>query len=94
MHAPVLAINSEAFMYWESNFDVVHHVAKEAMDQDAPAWVLTVKGTIHISQSDFALLYPGMDRSDLPLRPTNLQEIEEAKPVPWDCNQDDEKGAY
>lgn len=55
---PLLAINSEAFSYWESNYKLVHELVKEAQDSNALAWLLTFRGTIHISYSDFALLYP------------------------------------
>ncbi|ORY16628.1 platelet-activating factor acetylhydrolase, isoform II-domain-containing protein [Clohesyomyces aquaticus] len=58
IHAPLLGINSEAFMYWQSNFDAVMSLMKEAKEQGAPAYLCTVRGSIHISQSDFSLLYP------------------------------------
>ncbi|KAB8338844.1 hypothetical protein FH972_021788 [Carpinus fangiana] len=55
---PLLAINSEAFSYWASNFSLVESLAAEAAANAQPAWLLTVRGTVHVSQSDFALLYP------------------------------------
>ena len=55
---PLLAINSEAFMYWPENFDVAEAVCDEVREHDALCWMLTVRGTVHISQSDFCLLYP------------------------------------
>lgn len=57
---PLLALNSEAFSYWPSNFRTVDSLVAEARSDPhaAPAWLLTVRGTIHISQSDFSLLYP------------------------------------
>ncbi|MCJ1447473.1 MAG: hypothetical protein MMC23_007984 [Stictis urceolatum] len=58
IEAPLLAINSEAFMYWEKNFDVVSQIVDEARSNGALCWMMTVQGTIHISQSDFHLLYP------------------------------------
>nr|OQO20508.1 hypothetical protein B0A51_10885 [Rachicladosporium sp. CCFEE 5018] len=60
IRVPLLVINSEAFTYWRSNFDLVNSLVKEAhSDPDpAPAWMTTIRGTIHISQSDFTLLYP------------------------------------
>ncbi|KAF2091235.1 hypothetical protein K490DRAFT_10182, partial [Saccharata proteae CBS 121410] len=58
IHAPLLGINSEAFMYWPQNFEAVTSLINEARDQGAPAWLLTVRGTVHISQSDFSILYP------------------------------------
>ena len=60
IHAPLLAINSEAFAYWPSNFELVESMIKEAESEPlpCPAWLLTIRGTVHISQSDFSLLYP------------------------------------
>ncbi|KAL2432890.1 hypothetical protein ABEF95_003341 [Exophiala dermatitidis] len=58
IQVPLLGINSEAFMYWADNFNVARNVAQEALDAGKPAWLLTVRGTVHISQSDFCILYP------------------------------------
>lgn len=58
IHAPLLGINSEAFMYWPDNFESVMSLCKEAKEQDALVWLMTVRGSVHISQSDFSLLYP------------------------------------
>lgn len=60
IQAPILAINSEAFTYWPSNFETVDSLVDEAQTEPspAPAWLMTVRGTVHISQSDFPLLYP------------------------------------
>lgn len=62
IRVPLLAINSEAFTYWPTNFEKVDGMVKEAQAGDgsdaAPAWLMTVRGTVHISQSDFPLLYP------------------------------------
>ncbi|KAI5241389.1 hypothetical protein E4T47_06802 [Aureobasidium subglaciale] len=58
IQAPILAINSEAFTYWPSNFELVASLVKEA--HPCPAWLMTVRGTIHVSQSDFSLLYPNV----------------------------------
>ena len=55
---PILGINSEAFMYWDANFDVAETVIREARAAKQPAWLMTVRGTVHISQSDFCVLYP------------------------------------
>jgi platelet-activating factor acetylhydrolase len=55
---PLLAINSEAFMYWADNFNAVRSLCTEAKDQGALSWMMTVRGTVHISQSDFSVLYP------------------------------------
>jgi platelet-activating factor acetylhydrolase len=57
---PIIAINSEAFTYWPSNFDLVRSLIEEAQSEPgpAPAWLMTLRGTVHVSQSDFSLLYP------------------------------------
>lgn len=56
IQCPVLAINSEAFTYWEPNFDLVSSLMEEATPK--PAWLMTVRGTVHVNQSDFSVLYP------------------------------------
>ena len=58
IQAPLLAINSEAFMYWPDNFKVVKGLCDEVRNHGNPAWLMTVRGTVHISQSDFCVLYP------------------------------------
>lgn len=57
IHIPILGINSEAFMYWQANFDAVMSLMKEAKEQGAPAVLCTVRGSVHISQSDFSILF-------------------------------------
>lgn len=56
--APLLGINSEAFMYWDANFKVAKSVIEESRAKDQAAWPMTVCGTVHMSQSDFCILYP------------------------------------
>lgn len=58
LQVPILAINSEAFTYWRSNLDVVKDLVKEARNNDALAWLMTVRGTVHVNQSDLSILYP------------------------------------
>jgi len=55
---PILSINSEAFSYWTQNFELCKKLIEEARAEDALAWNLTIRGTIHLNQSDFTLLYP------------------------------------
>jgi platelet-activating factor acetylhydrolase len=57
---PIIAINSEAFTYWPSNFELVRALIEEAQSEPgpAPAWLMTLRGTVHITQSDFSLLFP------------------------------------
>lgn len=49
---PLLAINSEAFTYWPTNFEKVDELVQEAEagPREAPAWLMTVRGTVHVSQ--------------------------------------------
>jgi len=49
---PLLAINSEAFTYWPTNFEKVDELVNEAQagPNEAPAWLMTVRGTVHVSQ--------------------------------------------
>ena len=56
LHTPLLAINSEAFTYWPSNFDFVAKLTSEA--NPSPTWMTTVRGTIHMAPSDVAILFP------------------------------------
>ena len=55
---PLLAVNSEAFTYWEENFKTVTSLCEETSQRSAPSWLMTVRGTVHISHSDFCILYP------------------------------------
>jgi platelet-activating factor acetylhydrolase len=65
VHTPILGINSEAFTSWPPNFKVAQGVIQEAADQDLPAWLLTVRGSVHINQSDFCILFPHIARATL-----------------------------
>ncbi len=58
IRVPLLGINSEAFMYWKDNFKIAKNVTMEALETGHPAWLMTIRGTVHISQSDFCILYP------------------------------------
>ncbi|KAI5865859.1 platelet-activating factor acetylhydrolase, isoform II-domain-containing protein [Durotheca rogersii] len=58
LRKPLLAVNSEAFMYWAENFERLGDIASEAKSGGAACWMMTVKGSTHLSQTDFAVLYP------------------------------------
>ncbi|KAI1455904.1 platelet-activating factor acetylhydrolase, isoform II-domain-containing protein [Annulohypoxylon moriforme] len=58
LHKPLLGINSEAFMHWPENFRRLNDIAKEAKDGGAFCWMMTIRGSTHLSQTDFAILYP------------------------------------
>ncbi|KAI1855581.1 hypothetical protein JX265_005984 [Neoarthrinium moseri] len=55
---PLLAIGSEAFMHWPENFDGIAELCKNAADAGGKCWMMTIKGSTHLSQTDFAILYP------------------------------------
>ncbi|TPX09275.1 uncharacterized protein E0L32_009467 [Thyridium curvatum] len=55
---PMLFIGSEAFMHWEENFDQIWAICQEARENNILCWMLTIRGSTHLSQSDFAVLYP------------------------------------
>jgi platelet-activating factor acetylhydrolase len=58
VHKPVLSVGSEAFMHWSENFDCVKRVCDEARGAGTLAWMTTIRGSTHLSQTDFAVLYP------------------------------------
>jgi platelet-activating factor acetylhydrolase len=58
VHKPVLSIGSEAFMHWEENFRCIEQVCHEAREAGTLAWMTTISGSTHLSQTDFAVLYP------------------------------------
>lgn len=55
---PILAIGSEAFMHWQANFERVASICRETHENGLPCWMMTIKGSTHLSQTDFAVLYP------------------------------------
>ncbi|KAK8026387.1 Platelet-activating factor acetylhydrolase [Apiospora marii] len=57
---PLLSVGSEAFMYWQPNRRALDRVCAEARRHGQPAWSLTLRGTAHLSQTDFGLLFPRM----------------------------------
>lgn len=44
-------------MYWENNWNAVMALMREASEHGAPAYLVTVRGSVHISQSDFSIMY-------------------------------------
>ncbi|KAK8136815.1 phospholipase A2 [Apiospora sp. TS-2023a] len=55
---PILAIGSEAFMHWQANFERMVEIGNETRGNGSPSWMMTIKGSTHLSQTDFAVLYP------------------------------------
>ncbi|KAK4128895.1 phospholipase A2 [Parathielavia appendiculata] len=58
VHKPVLSVGSEAFMHWAENYDCVKKVCDEARAAGTLSWMMTIRGSTHLSQTDFAILYP------------------------------------
>ncbi|KAK4157825.1 platelet-activating factor acetylhydrolase, isoform II-domain-containing protein [Chaetomidium leptoderma] len=58
VHKPVLSVGSEAFMHWAENFDCVEQVCREAREAGTLSWMTTIRGSTHLSQTDFGVLYP------------------------------------
>ncbi|KAM0335437.1 hypothetical protein ACHAQA_000483 [Verticillium albo-atrum] len=56
---PLLSIGSEAFMHWDDNFNRLVNLCHEAREENPEAlvWMLTIRGSTHLSQTDFAVLY-------------------------------------
>lgn len=44
-------------MYWQKNWDAAMSLMREASEHGAPAYLFTVRGSVHINQSDFSILY-------------------------------------
>lgn len=55
---PVLSIGSEAFVHWTENFDRVAQICDEARAAGTLCWMTTIRGSTHLSQTDFGVLYP------------------------------------
>lgn len=55
---PLLSIGSEAFMHWSENYEKVESICEEANQNCALSWMITVRGSTHMSQTDFAVLFP------------------------------------
>lgn len=55
---PLLSLGSEAFTHWEDNHRKLTETCAEAKRGGALCWMLTLRGTTHLSQTDFAVLYP------------------------------------
>ncbi|KAH6619553.1 platelet-activating factor acetylhydrolase, isoform II-domain-containing protein [Chaetomium sp. MPI-SDFR-AT-0129] len=58
VNKPLLSIGSEAFMHWADNLACVERVCDEARSAGTLAWMMTIRGSTHLSQTDFAVLYP------------------------------------
>lgn len=57
IRVPLLFVMSEAFMYWSANVNATNRICEEVRKSGAPSFLMTIRGTVHISISDFCLLY-------------------------------------
>ncbi len=58
LQKPALSVGSEAFMHWRANQGRVEEICREARTAGTLAWMTTIRGSTHLSQTDFAVLYP------------------------------------
>lgn len=58
LQKPVLSVGSEAFLHWKENYDRVVEICREARAARSLTWVTTIRGSTHLSQTDYAVLYP------------------------------------
>lgn len=56
--APILAMDSESFLYWEENLKLMFDLARDTAENNQKVWMFTVRGSFHLSFSDFAILWP------------------------------------
>jgi platelet-activating factor acetylhydrolase len=54
---PLLAICSEAFVHWPENFNRLVEICTETREAGAECWMITIRGSTHLSHTDFAVLY-------------------------------------
>ncbi|ORY78553.1 platelet-activating factor acetylhydrolase, isoform II-domain-containing protein [Protomyces lactucae-debilis] len=55
---PTIALGSESFLYWEENNKIMFDLARNTLEIEVPFWLLTIRGSFHMSFSDFGLLWP------------------------------------
>ncbi|AEO66122.1 uncharacterized protein THITE_2113973 [Thermothielavioides terrestris NRRL 8126] len=60
-HKPVLSIGSEAFMYWQENFDCIERICHEVRAAGTLAWMTTIRGSTHLSQTRLCRPLPKLD---------------------------------
>ena len=62
MTIPSLFIISEQFFKWPANYKALGPLLNESRTSSAFAKLIHVRGSAHLSQSDFQLLFPGICR--------------------------------
>lgn len=55
---PVLMIGSESFLYWEENVKIMFDIARKISQSHGKIWMFTLRGSFHLSFSDFGILWP------------------------------------
>lgn len=55
---PILAMGSESFLYWEENLKIMFDLARDTRNNGQQIWMLTIRGSFHLSFSDFSILWP------------------------------------
>ncbi len=54
---PLLCVNSEAFMYWNENYQAPVEICNEVQEAGSPSWLLTIRRTAHLTQTDLSLIF-------------------------------------
>lgn len=62
MGTPVLAMGSESFLYWEENLKMMFDLCKDTLAAQHKFWIFTIRGSFHMSFSDFCILWPNLSR--------------------------------
>lgn len=47
-------------MHWDENFRRVVGIGNEVRDGRSDCWIIAIKGSTHLSQTDFAILHPSL----------------------------------
>lgn len=55
---PLLTMGSESFLYWEENLKLMFDLVRDTAKADQKVWYFTIRGTFHLSFSDFGVLWP------------------------------------
>ncbi|CCG80978.1 Predicted protein [Taphrina deformans PYCC 5710] len=58
VQVPVLLMGSESFLYWEENLKLMFDLARDISKSGQRIWMFTIRGSFHLSFSDFGVLWP------------------------------------
>ncbi|BFZ56076.1 hypothetical protein PYCC9005_003118 [Savitreella phatthalungensis] len=59
---PLLVIGSESFLWWDENTRIMEAVSADAINAGQLCWTCTIRGSFHLSFSDFCPLWPHLSR--------------------------------